>query len=1058
MRRWALLGLLALVTLEACDSRTQVVSRGGRLEFVASGAGEQASQDARSLALDFGVVPLEAETLIARRVQIRNAGDAATEILALRAGTNGTADAFRWPPDGQVATTLAPGAMTNFQISFAPTTNGAATLELTVSTKDDAVAALPLRVTLSGVASATECALSPLASIDFGDVIVGHQASRTLKVTNSGTLAWKLIPGGFTGADADEFSLGDGTALVLEPGEVRDLELKFKPVRNGPAHSALSSFGDGPCTPDPFPVQGNALPDIVGAAPDPVDFGYVDAMVPWGVIARTITLTNHSHQPVSLSSGRLCGDSVCLPTDEFASTPDGGSTQLADLHLAPGDSSTVQLYFRPSGMHLSSGTLTYQTDVPDQPSVTAQLRGTGGGPRIAVDPAALSFAHVAMGTPQWQFIQVRNAGSSATSAPDSALQLSYEVLPGAGTSPSEFEIESPDGGATAQLFGGEQVALRVTLAALSAGSKSATLRIHSNDPVSPQVDVPLTGEAQTYSDCHYDVTPSTLEFGLLPTGGRVVRHFTINNLGTAPGETCLISNLEIAAGSASMFSLPDGPILSEELPPGGHLEVAVADQPEVDTGGVTVQLSGAVSFAASSSTAPSGSVQLDGSVGTSCLFAAPHPADFGNVEVGCHSGPQSISLYDTCPFPVSVDGVRLVESGGARAGGHGCADPQGCPAFSIATGIPAGGLSLSDRTGDVPLQLDFAPVYAGADDGLMMVDLLQNGTVRASYPVPLHGQGVAGGTWSDAFTQGPIKVDVVFATIFVEESNFNFDAGTTLRNAARLFEEAQDAGIDFRTGMITTNYPWHGVGLDPDFAQFVPDLDGGVLPWLTPQTQDIPAWFDRAVSYRATGSLAMPFEGIGRAFSEPFVSTRNSGFLRANASLALVSVNENGDWSGVEMDQNSFGLEPWPVDMYFDELAGIKGANHLDMLTFNAVAFANDLTCTESSTRAVDNQRMVDMANLTGGELAELCDPNWSNNFAPLRDALFVPRTRFQLSGEPQPDSVQVRVNGASLANVDQQGQLVWSYATDRNMVTFAASSAPPEGSTIDIDYALACH
>jgi hypothetical protein len=115
-------------------------------------------------------------------------------------------------------------------------------------------------------------------------------------------------------------------------------------------------------------------------------------------------------------------------------------------------------------------------------------------PNISVDPLSVSFGNVNVGSISARTVTVQNIGTA---------DLTISSITITGTDAGEFSQTNT----CAILASGESCAVTVTFNPTSAGTKNAVLRISSNDPDTPIVDVPLSGTGI------YNITVST------PNGG-----------------------------------------------------------------------------------------------------------------------------------------------------------------------------------------------------------------------------------------------------------------------------------------------------------------------------------------------------------------------------------------------------------------------------------------------------------------------------------------------------------------------------------------------------------
>ena len=76
-----------------------------------------------------------------------------------------------------------------------------------------------------------------------------------------------------------------------------------------------------------------------------------------------------------------------------------------------------------------------------------------------------------------------------------------------------------------------------------------------------------TADVEQLPPCNYRVTPMTANFGLVTPGTTKDLPITITNLGTAAGDKCFLSGIDLAAGSHPAYSIVGGPVAEKELLP-----------------------------------------------------------------------------------------------------------------------------------------------------------------------------------------------------------------------------------------------------------------------------------------------------------------------------------------------------------------------------------------------------------------------------------------------------------------------------------------------------------
>jgi parallel beta-helix repeat protein len=143
-------------------------------------------------------------------------------------------------------------------------------------------------------------------------------------------------------------------------------------------------------------------------------------------------------------------------------------------------------------------------------------------PDILVTPLAYDFGNVEVKKSKTASSKVKNNGKAD-------LLISTSIT---GTDVSMFTITS-GGGVSKTIKPGKTLTIKVSFKPTSAGSKSSSLRITSNDPDTPTIDILLTGTAP-FSEKTPDISvaQTTLDFGSVKVGKKVTKTLKITNNGT----------------------------------------------------------------------------------------------------------------------------------------------------------------------------------------------------------------------------------------------------------------------------------------------------------------------------------------------------------------------------------------------------------------------------------------------------------------------------------------------------------------------------------------------
>jgi hypothetical protein len=106
-------------------------------------------------------------------------------------------------------------------------------------------------------------------------------------------------------------------------------------------------------------------------------------------------------------------------------------------------------------------------------------------PQVSATPAAYDFGKVKVKRSKAASLKVKNSGTAN-------LLMSTSIVEGADASMFTITI----GGRSKTIKPGKTLSLRVVFKPTSAGTKSSILRIVSNDPQAPHLDVPLSGAGE----------------------------------------------------------------------------------------------------------------------------------------------------------------------------------------------------------------------------------------------------------------------------------------------------------------------------------------------------------------------------------------------------------------------------------------------------------------------------------------------------------------------------------------------------------------------------------
>jgi hypothetical protein len=193
---------------------------------------------------------------------------------------------------------------------------------------------------------------------------------------------------------------------------------------------------------------------------------------------QTITITNQSSSTAALTG------SVGTLSAPFSIVSGGGA-----FELSPGQSVTVTVQFSPTTAGPAPATLSITHNATNQTNPTnISLTGTGvsaNAPVISVTPTSENYGNVKVKKSKSASFVVKNTGKTNLTITSSAIT---------GTDASSFTITSGSGSKT--IKPGKSLTIKVAFKPTSTGAKSGNLEITSNDPVTPTLDISLSGTGQ----------------------------------------------------------------------------------------------------------------------------------------------------------------------------------------------------------------------------------------------------------------------------------------------------------------------------------------------------------------------------------------------------------------------------------------------------------------------------------------------------------------------------------------------------------------------------------
>ena len=618
---------------------------------------------------------------------VSNDGDADLDVSSVSlSGTN--ANQFSITSGGG-SFSLSPGGSRSVVVQFVPTSEGSKSATLSIASNDPDEATKTAALSGTGI-QGPDIDLDP-GSASFGSVVVaGGSEVKSFTVSNDGNDDLNVSGSSLSGTGASHFSItSGGGSFSLSPGSTHTIQVTYNPSSAGSHSATLTVSSD-----DPDEATKTASLTGTGTEPDiglsPTSKNYGDVIVDQ-TSSETFVVSNDGDATLNVSSVSITGTNA----NQFSITSGGGS-----FTLSPSGTRNVVVQFAPTSEGSKSATLSIASDDPDEATKTAALSGSGVVvPDIAISPTSKNYGNVAVGATGSQTFTVSNTGNG---------DLSVSSVSLTGTNADQFSITSGGGAFTLSPAGTRSVT--VQFAPISAGSKSATLRIASDDPDENPKDVALSGTGVVPD---IDVTPSPLAFGNVVVGGNSTETITVSNAGEA---TLSVTSTGLTGGQSTEFSITSGGG-SFTLEPGATRSVQITFAP-TSTGAKSTTLR----FASNDPDENPKDVTISGTGAVPDIAVSPTSYDYGST---------GINTSENQTFEVSNEGAAALSvSSTSLVGTH-------ASEFSIVSG---GGAYSLEPGATRSVTIRFTPLATGAKTATLRI--ASNDPDEATTDVALSGEGI----------------------------------------------------------------------------------------------------------------------------------------------------------------------------------------------------------------------------------------------------------------------------------------------------------------------------
>ncbi len=252
--------------------------------------------------------------------------------------------------------------------------------------------------------NAVDDSLTHVDIIDFGSAGMGTKRLRSARFVRAARAPASIDDLHVEGPYASSFLLLDSTAFTVDPGQVVDKLLEFRPERAGACNAMLTFTVDG--TRRSIRLTGVGIGGWLTSSTDTVNMGVVGCAAAG---KRSIGIVNEGNVPVRFYSARITRDS-----SSFDVTLSKGDPPFT---LDPGEVLTANLVLADTSIGVHESTLELVAEAANVPtgSLTVSLRADRETLGIDVIPTELDIVNVVPGETALGSFLLVNRGSAPIS-------------------------------------------------------------------------------------------------------------------------------------------------------------------------------------------------------------------------------------------------------------------------------------------------------------------------------------------------------------------------------------------------------------------------------------------------------------------------------------------------------------------------------------------------------------------------------------------------------------------------------------------------------------------
>ena len=537
---------------------------------------------------------------------IKNTGGASAKITAVAAsGTGFSVSGITLP------VTLGSGQSVTFNVTFTPASAGSFSGNVTVSSNAQNPT---LTIPVSGTAVTAGNLTANPSSINFGNVVVGSNASQTVTLKNTGGSNVTVTAASASGSGFGFNGLS--LPLTLTPNQTSTFNVTFTPAAAGAASGTMSLTVTGSANVG-IPLSGTGqAPATLTANPTSMTF-------------TNVVVGQNSTQIETIKN--TGGVSAQITGVAASGTGFSVSGITLPVTLAAGQSVTFNVTFTPPSAGSFSGNVTVTSNAQN-PTLTIPVSGTAvTSGSLTANPSSINFGNVLLGDATSQIETLKNTGGANVT-------VTAASISGAGFSFSGLTLPLT-------LTPNQSSTFSITFDPAAAGTASGTMSLTVSG--SSNVGIPLSGTGVT--PANLTANPTSLTFTNVQVGQSSSQNETVKNTGGSDAHITAVS----ATGTGFSVSGITPPVT---LTAGQSVTFSIKFAPQS-----AGSFSGNVAVASDAQN-PTLNIPLSGTaVGAQGTLGVTNPIGVGSVVVGTSgtaTGTLTASVANVSVTSVGLSGAN----------------------------------------------------------------------------------------------------------------------------------------------------------------------------------------------------------------------------------------------------------------------------------------------------------------------------------------------------------------------------------------------------------------